>query len=92
MLGFQPAHMTGDRREFPEGHIEPAQDRARGRRAQRIDLLVGDAAKPEAVGDLVHMAQKPRKRVRQRAVEIEDDEGRAHGLRPRGCCVLCCGY
>ncbi len=36
------------------------------------------AAKAEAVGDVVHVAQEPRKTVGQRAVEVEDGEGVGH--------------
>ena len=42
--------------------------------AQALDLAFGDFAEAEAIGDIVHVAQEPRKAVDQRAVEIEDDE------------------
>ena len=48
--------------------------------AQRLDLVIGHAAKAEAIGDVVDGAQKPRKAVRQRAVEIEDGEGVGEGV------------
>ena len=42
---------------------------------QRLDILRRDPAEAETIGDLVHIALKPRKAVGERAVEIEDDEG-----------------
>src|SRR5258707_4176481 len=45
---------------------------------QRLDIASRDPAKTESVGDIVHVAQKPRKAVDQRTVEIEDDEGVGH--------------
>ena len=49
--------------------------------AQGLDVAIRDAAKAEAVGDIVHVAQEPRKAVGQRAVEVEDDEGVGHRFR-----------
>jgi hypothetical protein len=71
--------MPCDRRQLPQGHFEPAQDLARRSMPQPLDILIGDAAKAEAIGDVVDGAQKPRKAVGQRAVEIEDGEGVGHG-------------
>jgi hypothetical protein len=46
--------------------------------AQCFDVVLGDAAEFEPVGDIVHMAPIPRKAVVKRAVEIEDNEGIGH--------------
>ena len=49
--------------------------------AQLLDVVVLDAAKAEAVGDVVHVAQEPGKAIGQRAVEVEDGEGVGHAWR-----------
>ncbi|MHC2294836.1 hypothetical protein ACVIJW_010706 [Bradyrhizobium barranii subsp. barranii] len=71
--------MPRDRRQLPQGHLEPGEDLARRGMSQRFDFVIRDAAKIEAIGDIVDGAQKPRKAVGQRTVEIEDGEGVGHG-------------
>ena len=43
------------------------------------DFALINAAKLEFVGDAVQHAREPRKTIRKRAVEIEDDEGVGQG-------------
>src|SRR3954463_16530862 len=81
--------MSRDRRQLPQGHIEAVEDLPRRGMPQPLDVLIGDATKAEAVGDVVDGAQKPRKAVGQRAVEIEDGEGvgqwgNGANIRPAG--------
>src|SRR6266702_4234852 len=49
---------------------------------QLLDVLVGNAVESEPVGDIVDVAQGPRKTVDEGAVEVEDDEGEGH-LHPK---------
>src|SRR6185312_5457317 len=46
--------------------------------AQLVQFAVTQAAEFEAVGHLVHGLEDPRKRVREGAVEVEDDQRIAH--------------
>ena len=46
---------------------------------QLLDILIPDAPKAEAIGDVVDGAQEPGKAVGERAVEVEDGEGVGHG-------------
>jgi hypothetical protein len=59
---------------LPGRHAEPPQDRSCIAAAQRLDLVRRDTAEAEFVGDAVQDPHEPGKAVRQRAVEIENDE------------------
>ena len=78
--GLQLPHVPRDRRQLPERHIKASEDFTRTGAPQRLDVLVVDPAETELVGDAVHVASKQRQAVRQRPVEIENDEGKAHQM------------
>lgn len=81
--GLEAAHMSGDRRQFPERHFQSPQDVVGAGVPQRLDLTLRDPPEAEAIGHVVHMAQELRVAVGERAIEIEDDEGRGRGGRHR---------
>jgi hypothetical protein len=78
MLGLQPPHVPRDARQLPQRDVQSLEDFAGAGMAQRLNVLISNAAKAKAIGNIVHVAQEPGNAVGQRAVEVEDDEGIGH--------------
>ena len=66
---------------FQNGDLKPPEDLARTGVAQRFDVVVRDTAEAEPVSDTIHVTQKPRKAVGERAVEVENDKRVGHRIR-----------
>ncbi len=73
-LQLHRPHVARDRRDFPERHLQRFQNFARAEAAQGCRFRAVDFAKAVPARDLIEHAAEPRKRVRERSVEVEDRE------------------
>ena len=71
---FALSHVADDRRQLPHGHVEPRHDFARRHSAQSFHFVVADGREIESRDHVLERGAKPGKGIRQRAVEVENDE------------------
>ena len=77
------SHVADDGRQLPHRYVEARHDFARGQAAQPFHLVVADGRKIEPRDHVLEGGAKPRKGIRQRAVEVENGEAIVgHEIRP----------
>jgi hypothetical protein len=77
------SHVADDGRQLPHGYVEACHDFACGQTPQPFHLVVADGRKIEPPDHVLEGGTKPRKRIRQCAVEVENGEAIVeHEIRP----------